>query len=164
MIIMPYNKNTLIYVLTPKASYIPPLRQNGPIVNPLRVSCRIVEKCLQIGVPMSEYDPKTKKVVKLDPMNLYDDTKFDEVIKDTTTSGMVDKMNVSVNQEKQFRDVGNETEIPVETKKENIENNDNAVSGGAPIVNDFNKSQDVPRNNDKKKYRREYNPNNKHEK
>lgn len=76
---MAYKKTDLIYILSTKLGYIPPLRQIGPIVNPLRVNVYTAYKCLVIGVPISQFDPETGLVIKLTTQNLYDDTKFQKL-------------------------------------------------------------------------------------
>lgn len=148
---MPYNRNTLIYILTPKVSYIPPLRQNGPITNPLRVPCRVVEKCLQIGVPISEYDPNTKQVIKLTPLNLYDDKKFEQLVKETlnvSTRGTV-KQNTEDNK----LDIPDAVIPPV-----NIQETSTGDNNIAEAIDNFNETPEVHGEfkNDKKKYRRDH--------
>lgn len=73
---MSYSDTKIIFIMTDKESYIPPLRQIGPIPNPLPVSVLVAAKCIQCGCPISEYDPETGLVVKLTLENLYDDQKF----------------------------------------------------------------------------------------
>lgn len=145
---MAYTKNTLIYILTPKASYIPPLRQNGPIVNPLKVPCRVVEQCLQIGVPISEYDEKTQKVVKLTPLNLYDDEKFAEVVKESphvSTHAVVKESS----EEHQHSTIEYDAVQPMDTPLDD----DKTTADNIGNFNDVHSEN----KNDKKKYRRDYN-------
>lgn len=76
---MAYKKTDMIYILSTRMGYIPPLRQYGPIRNPIKITVGVAEQCIAIGVQISQFDPSTGKVLALDRNNLYDERKFEKL-------------------------------------------------------------------------------------
>lgn len=72
-----YKPTDSIYIVSNYTGAIPYLRQNGPIVNPIKVTLNVARKCLIGGIRIAQYDPATKKVVALNLQNLMDDKKFE---------------------------------------------------------------------------------------
>lgn len=76
---MAYTSKTMIYVLSKQTGYLPALRQQGPIVNPLKVTVAVAKRALITQIELYEFDPKSGKAVLLTLKNLMDDTKFDNL-------------------------------------------------------------------------------------
>ena len=74
---MAYKKTDLIYVKSAKLGPIPPLRMNGPIFVPMKITVERAERCLATKIPLSQIDPITGIAVPLTMENLYDDTKLE---------------------------------------------------------------------------------------
>lgn len=72
-----YKTTDYIYIVSNHTGAIPYLRQNGPIVTPLKVTVATARKCLIGGFRISQYDPKTKQICALNLQNLMNDKKFD---------------------------------------------------------------------------------------
>lgn len=103
---MAYKKTDYIYIQTTKLGYLPPLRQYGPIPNPLRVTVAVADKCLAVGIPIHQFDPDSGKVIRLTKQNLYDDSKF------STKTGKV-KEDIPV--------IPKPVEVTVKTENQNVE-------------------------------------------
>lgn len=79
---MAYKESDDIFIVTQKRGFIPQLKQEGPIVCPIKIS---VGRCLAMltsGVPLYQYDPISKITIPLDMNNILDDKKFEVTIKD----------------------------------------------------------------------------------
>lgn len=73
-----YKKTDLIYVKSAKLGPIPPLRMNGPIFAPIKITVETAERCLATRIPLNQIDPITGIAVQLTMENLYDDTKLEK--------------------------------------------------------------------------------------
>lgn len=71
-----YKTTDEINIVSTRTGYIPQLQMCGPIVNPLKVPAQTCLAMVTAGVPLFEFDPKTKQIVALTINNVYDDEKF----------------------------------------------------------------------------------------
>jgi len=76
-----YNTNEEILVITNRTGYIPQMRMCGPILQPIKVPVQLCLSMVCAGVELYQVDPVSMKNMKLTPLNLMDDTKFETKIK-----------------------------------------------------------------------------------
>ena len=93
-----YKTTDYIYIVSNHTGAIPYLRQNGPIVTPLKVTVATARKCLIGGFRISQYDPKTKQICTLNLQNLMNDKKFDIESNSTPVKMQQESKKVDVTQ------------------------------------------------------------------
>ena len=71
-----YKTTDEIFVRISRGGFIPYIGMCGPIPNPIKVSTEICLKLVNAGIEVHQYDPVTKRDVKLTRQNVFDDQKF----------------------------------------------------------------------------------------
>lgn len=71
-----YKKTDEIFVRINKGGFIPYIGICGPIPNPIKVKTEICLKLVNAGIDVHQFDPVTKKTIKLTRENVFDDNKF----------------------------------------------------------------------------------------
>jgi len=91
--LMAYKNTDFIFVKTLHVGYIPHLRTHGPIVNPIKVDVGTCRSMIIAGIELYQLDPVSKLTVKLTLENLYNDKKFDKLVKKTDEKSNNQKEN-----------------------------------------------------------------------
>jgi len=170
-----YLKTDLIFVVTNKVGYIPQLRMNGPIPTPVKIDVASCVSILTSGFPLWQFDPISKKVVKLTLSNVLDNNKFKETkveVKETKVSKPVvtePVLQVAVKVEEVVVETTEETdtttvvEEPVEEVEdinvdvveevvvETAEETDTTTVVEEPVINEVKTTQPKNKNKNKKK-------------
>lgn len=71
-----YNMEDIIFILVNNEGYIGPLKTQGPIVSPVKVTVKTAKNLVVGGYKVHQYDKESGKIIKLTEMNVMDKNKF----------------------------------------------------------------------------------------
>ena len=71
-----YTMEDMIFILVNNEGYIGPLKTQGPIVSPVKVTVKTAKNLVVGGYRVHQYDKETGKIIKLTEMNVMDKNKF----------------------------------------------------------------------------------------
>ena len=74
---MPKKVEEKLHILCPSRAYLAPAKVMGPIVHPLQVTKSVAAQLLMSGAELHEYNPLTKKTIKLSLTNINNPKRFD---------------------------------------------------------------------------------------
>lgn len=80
-----YNLNDTMFIMVNNEGYIGPLKTQGPIISPVKVSVKIAKNLVIGGYKVHQYDKESGKIIQLTESNVMDKNKFrSEDVKDTS--------------------------------------------------------------------------------
>lgn len=147
-----HNLDDIIYVMVNNNGYIAPLKAQGPIVSPVKISVKTAMGLVIGGYCVHEYDKLTGKTIRLTEANVLDKNKFSsEEAKESTYKPEATKKKQEPEKEhRKSEPISNPAPQSVQEKKEeNTEKKETVETQPATPANEEKPGEKFNKNNQK---------------